>query len=50
MARIAIMLCISLRGTHANVLSAKGRWSEVAKLRKLMECRRVNNDGGMSWI
>ncbi|XP_015580338.2 putative pentatricopeptide repeat-containing protein At5g52630 [Ricinus communis] len=33
-----------------NVLSAKGRWDEVAELRKLMKDRRVKKQGGKSWI
>ena len=34
----------------ANVLSAAGRWDEVAELRKLMKDRRVRKEGGRSWI
>lgn len=34
----------------ANVLSAKGRWDEVAEMRKLMIYRRVKKKQGRSWI
>lgn len=34
----------------ANVLSAAGRWDEVAEVRKLMKDRRVKKEGGRSWI
>ncbi|XP_039071745.1 putative pentatricopeptide repeat-containing protein At5g52630 [Hibiscus syriacus] len=34
----------------ANVLSAAGRWAEVASTRKSMKNRRVKKEGGKSWI
>jgi pentatricopeptide repeat protein len=34
----------------ANVLSAAGRWDDVAELRKLMKDKRVQKKGGRSWI
>ncbi|KAE9610561.1 putative tetratricopeptide-like helical domain, DYW domain-containing protein [Lupinus albus] len=34
----------------ANVLSAAGRWDDVAELRKMMKDRRVKKRGGRSWI
>ncbi|KAM7260199.1 hypothetical protein ACFE04_015940 [Oxalis oulophora] len=34
----------------ANVLSDKGRWDEVAEVRKMMKSRKVKKEGGMSWI
>ncbi|GAV80658.1 PPR domain-containing protein/PPR_2 domain-containing protein/PPR_3 domain-containing protein/DYW_deaminase domain-containing protein [Cephalotus follicularis] len=34
----------------ANVLSANGRWDEVAEVRKMMKERRVRKEGGRSWI
>ncbi|KAI9194073.1 hypothetical protein LWI28_002889 [Acer negundo] len=34
----------------ANVLSASGRWDEVADMRKMMKDRRVRKEGGRSWI
>ena len=34
----------------ANVLSAAGRWDDVAELRKMMRDRRVKKKGGRSWI
>ncbi|XP_061367064.1 pentatricopeptide repeat-containing protein At4g33170-like [Gastrolobium bilobum] len=34
----------------ANVLSAAGRWDDVAELRKMMKDRRVKKNGGRSWI
>ncbi|CAN0896380.1 Pentatricopeptide repeat-containing protein At4g37170 [Linum grandiflorum] len=37
--------------TMANVYAASGRWSSVAKIRKLMECRGVTKKKpGKSWI
>ncbi|KAK7260570.1 hypothetical protein RIF29_26722 [Crotalaria pallida] len=33
-----------------NVLSAAGRWDDVAELRKMMKDRRVKKRGGRSWI
>ncbi|XP_021800137.1 pentatricopeptide repeat-containing protein At4g33170-like [Prunus avium] len=34
----------------ANVLSNAGRWDEVAEVRKMMKDRRVQKEGGRSWI
>ncbi|KAJ7955478.1 Pentatricopeptide repeat-containing protein [Quillaja saponaria] len=34
----------------ANVLSATGRWDEVAEVRKMMKDRGVKKEGGRSWI
>ncbi|XP_057749340.1 pentatricopeptide repeat-containing protein At2g41080-like isoform X2 [Arachis stenosperma] len=34
----------------ANVLSAAGRWDDVAELRKMLRDRRVKKQGGRSWI
>jgi pentatricopeptide repeat protein len=34
----------------ANMLSAAGRWDDVAELRKLMKDKRVQKKGGRSWI
>ncbi|KAL4312310.1 hypothetical protein GQ457_01G031280 [Hibiscus cannabinus] len=34
----------------ANVLSASGRWAEVADMRKSMKDWRVKKEGGKSWI
>lgn len=34
----------------ANVLSAAGRWDDVAELRKVMRDRGVKKEGGRSWI
>lgn len=34
----------------ANVLSAAGRWDEVAEVRKMMKNCRVKKEGGRSWI
>ncbi|KAL1366517.1 hypothetical protein AAHE18_03G366000 [Arachis hypogaea] len=34
----------------ANVLSAAGRWDDVAELRKMLRVRRVKKQGGRSWI
>ncbi|XP_050900173.1 pentatricopeptide repeat-containing protein At4g33170 [Lathyrus oleraceus] len=34
----------------ANMLSAAGRWDDVAELRKMMKDRRVKKIGGRSWI
>ncbi|QHO55735.1 Pentatricopeptide repeat-containing protein [Arachis hypogaea] len=34
----------------ANVLSAAGRWDDVAELRKMLRDRRVKKQGGRSWV
>ncbi|KAI4313638.1 hypothetical protein L6164_026597 [Bauhinia variegata] len=34
----------------ANVLSAAGRWDDVAEVRKMMRDRRVRKKGGRSWV
>ncbi|KZV44134.1 pentatricopeptide repeat-containing protein-like [Dorcoceras hygrometricum] len=36
--------------TLANIYASSGKWSEVAKVRKLMDERRVVNKPGISWI
>ncbi|KAI4357427.1 hypothetical protein L6164_001375 [Bauhinia variegata] len=34
----------------ANVLSAAGRWDDVAEVRKMMKNQRVKKKGGRSWV
>lgn len=34
----------------ANMLSAAGRWNDVAELRKMMKDKKVKKKGGRSWI
>ncbi|XP_057796402.1 pentatricopeptide repeat-containing protein At1g56690, mitochondrial-like [Salvia miltiorrhiza] len=34
----------------SNIYASKGRWDDVAKLRKKMKCRKVSKSPGCSWI
>uniref|UniRef100_A0A2P2Q4G9 Pentatricopeptide repeat-containing protein n=1 Tax=Rhizophora mucronata TaxID=61149 RepID=A0A2P2Q4G9_RHIMU len=42
--------CAGTHVTLANLYAAKGRWKEVADLRKMMKSKGVIKDPGWSWI